>query len=453
MSKARNLADFESINHGARLTPLHWLVCAVAGLGFAFDLYETLMLPLILRPALADLGGLGRGTPQFNLWAGLLFFIPSAAGGIFALFGGYLMDLVGRRRVLIWSILLYGFSACAAAYCTSLSGLLVLRCTTMIGVCVEYAASVAWVAELFPDPKQREAALGYTQAFFPLGGLLVTGAYFLAVTFADQLPTIRAGHEAWRYTLLSGLIPALPLLIVRPFLPESPIWRERKSRGLLKRPSIVELFRPTLRMTTLVTTFLIACSFALPFGAIQQTVLMIHDLPDIRNLAPRQIEHAVSAVQFFQELGGIAGRLIFAILITRIVTQRRLMRTYLGAGLVVFSWLYFFGVRQNLLQVELGIFLATLLFNGLHSFWGNYLPRVYPTHLRGTGESFSMNVGGRAIGVSAALLTTQLANVMPAAGAGARLAYSAGIVAGLACVVGLLGSFWLPEPIGNRLPD
>ena len=40
------------------------------------------------------------------------------------------------------------------------------------------------------------------------------------------------------------------------------------------------------------------------------------------------------------------------------------------------------------------------------SFWGNYLPRVYPTHLRGTGESFAANVGGRMIGTSAALVTT-----------------------------------------------
>jgi hypothetical protein len=36
----------------------------------------------------------------------------------------------------------------------------------------------------------------------------------------------------------------------------------------------------------------------------------------------------------------------------------------------------------------------------------DYLPRVYPTDLRGTGESFAANVGGRMIGTSAALLTT-----------------------------------------------
>jgi MFS family permease len=435
-----------------RLTPIQWLICMVAGLGFLFDLYEMLMLPLIVRPALGALGNLKMGTPGFNLWAGLLFFVPSAVGGVLALWGGYLMDLFGRRRILVWSILLYGVSACAASYSTSLPQLLVLRCTTLIGVYVEYVAAIAWVAELFPNPKQRESALGYSQAFFNFGGMMVAGAYFLAVTYGEHLPAIRAGHEAWRYTLLSGLIPALPLMLVRPFLPESAIWREKKSQGTLKRPGIAELFRPALRRTTLITTLLVACALALPYGAIQHTVRMVPGLPDVRSLAPHQVEQTSSAVQLFQELGGLAGRLIFAVLITRVVTQRRLMRTLTGAALVVFTWLYFFGATHSLLMVEFGIFFATLFFNGLHSFWGNYLPRVFPTHLRGTGESFAMNVGGRAIGVSAALFTTQLANVIPGSGA-SRLAYSAGTVTVLACVIALAGSFWLQEPEGNQLPE
>ena len=43
------------------------------------------------------------------------------------------------------------------------------------------------------------------------------------------------------------------------------------------------------------------------------------------------------------------------------------------------------------------------------SFWGNYLPRVYPLHLRGTGESFAANIGGRLIGTSFAWVTATLA--------------------------------------------
>src|SRR6185503_9044867 len=109
------------------------------------------------------------------------------------------------------------------------------------GVCVEFVAAVAWLAELFPHPKQRESVLGYTQAFSSLGGLMVGGAYYLAVVYCGSLPAIAGGHEAWRYTLISGVIPALPLILIRPFLPESPAWAAKRAAGQLRRPSIAEL--------------------------------------------------------------------------------------------------------------------------------------------------------------------------------------------------------------------
>jgi hypothetical protein len=80
------------------------------------------------------------------------------------------------------------------------------------------------------------------------------------------------------------------------------------------------------------------------------------------------------------------------------------------------------------------------------SFWGNYLPRVYPTYLRGTGESFAANIGGRMLGTSAALLTTHLAKTAPGAGPAAKLAYAAAIVGTGAYLIGLIASFFLPEP-------
>ena len=69
----------------ARLTPVQWLICGIACLGFAFDLYETLMTALIVRPVLSTLGNLRSGTPEFNLWVGLFFFLPGVAGGIFGI--------------------------------------------------------------------------------------------------------------------------------------------------------------------------------------------------------------------------------------------------------------------------------------------------------------------------------------------------------------------------------
>ncbi len=74
--------------------------------------------------------------------------------------------------------------------------LLVLRSTTYIGVFVEFVAAVAWIAEIFPDAKQREKALGYTQAFSSIGGLMVTGAYYIAVTYGPSLPGDRRRARA-----------------------------------------------------------------------------------------------------------------------------------------------------------------------------------------------------------------------------------------------------------------
>lgn len=436
-----------------RLTPLQWLICSVAALGFAFDLYEMVVLAVVVRPALVAVGGLKPGTPDFNLWVGLLFSVPAVMGGTVGLLGGYLTDIFGRRRVLVWSILLYACSAWAASYSSTLSQLLIFRCLTSIGVCVEYVAAIAWLAELFSNPKQRELVLGYTQSAVGLGGLLATGAYFLAVTYAERLPSIHSGHEAWRYAVLGGLLPAIPLMLIRPFLPESPLWKEKQSRGTLKRPSIAELFRPALKKTTLVATLLAACFYAVPYGVLQQTPHVVPGLPQLRGASTRQLEQTVGSVQSIAELGTFGGRLLFTILVVRVATQRRLLRLGLVPGLMVFSWVYFFAATHSLMLLKCGVFLAAVCMNSSFSFLWNYLPWVYPTHLRGTGESFAGNIGGRAIGASAALLTTQLANVIPAAGAGTQMAYAAGAIAVLTYTVSLIASFWLPEPKRPQLPD
>src|SRR5215510_3815645 len=119
-----------------------------------------------------------------------MFWVPAMAGGLFGLLGGYLTDYLGRRRVLTWSILLYAISAFLAGFSTSMTMLLVLRTTTFIGVCVEFVAAVAWLAELFPNPEQRENALGYTQAFSSFGGLLVGGVFLFLGGISGDLPPL-----------------------------------------------------------------------------------------------------------------------------------------------------------------------------------------------------------------------------------------------------------------------
>lgn len=426
------------------------VICFIAAIGFAFDIYELLMLPLILRPALQELGGVLPGTPEFEFWRGILFFVPAMVGGLFGLLGGYLTDIWGRRRVLTFSILLYAFSALASGFVQSLEMLLLFRCLVFIGVCVEFVAAVAWLAELFSHPKSREAALGYTQAFSSVGGLLVTGANLLAIRYASSLPEIAGGHEAWRYTVVSGVIPAIPLILVRPFLPESPVWAAKKAAGTLQRPRLSELFAPKLRRTTIVTTLMFACSYGAAFGALQQTPSIVPGLPQVKAETeslpvPQQkkVEQEIAAtVNGYQEIGGLLGRFALASLAIVVVSRRWLLRIFQWPGLVIVPLVYFFPARDNLELLKWGIFAAGLLTVAQFSFWGNYLPRVFPLHLRGTGESFAANIGGRMIGTSFAAVTAWITTLLPSG----STAVAAGIVALGVYAAGSILSFWLPEP-------
>jgi MFS family permease len=453
----------------ARLTALQWTICAIAAIGFAFDIYEILMLPLIARPALLELTGAPPGSPAFQMWVGRLFYIPAFAGGIVGLLGGYLTDLFGRRRVLTFSILLYGFAAFASGFANSIQMLLFLRCLVFVGVCVEFVAAVAWLAELFPDHERRERVLGYTQAFSSLGGVLVATANGLCVQYAAALPAI-AGfgvsgisdpHAPWRYTLMSGIIPAIPLILIRPLLPESPVWKEKRLAGTLKRPSIAALFAPELRRTTIVTTIMFAMAYGAAFGAIQQLPQIVPGLPDVqaqtRGLPPPQAaaltQSIASDVTKVQEVGGLLGRVVLALLVVRIASRQRLIRLFQIPGLVVLPIVFAIFATRSLTLLYPGIFIAGLLTVAQFSFWGNYLPRVYPLHLRGTGESFAANIGGRLIGTSFAWVTATLAVTSDRAFAPTKVALVAAAVAFGVYLVGLIASFWLPEPSKDQLPD
>jgi xanthine/uracil permease len=69
--------------------------------------------------------------------------------------------------------------------------------------------------------------------------------------------------------------------------------------------------------------------------------------------------------------------------------------------------------------------------------------------LRGTGEGFAANIGGRLIGTSFAAVTNTLAvqPFIPGNGAPAKMAASAAIVAAFVYLVGSIACCWLPEPL------
>jgi MFS family permease len=485
-------------NGAQRLTLTQWLIVSLAAIGFAFDIYAILVAPLTVGPALRELGNITPATDpdRFYLWRSLLVYLPALAGGVFGLLGGYLTDRLGRRRVLTGSILIYSFSALLAGYATTPQMLLFLRCTTFIGVCVEFVAAVAWLAELFPDPHQRERVLGYTQAFSSLGGLLVAITNDFVLHYGNSFPALLVPefltgalgqiaadhrHEAWRYTLISGVIPAIPLIFIRPFLPESPVWRQKKEAGTLRRPSILQLFSPALRRTTVVTTLMFACSYGAAFGAIQHIPEIVKGLAkvkeEVQGKPPPErvrVEQRYGAeYSKMQEVGGLVGRFLLALLAVRIVSRRALLRTFLTPGLVILPLVFYFFLKVDnreffildlsslylghlpITTVSLGVFLAGLCTVAQFSFWGNYLPRVYPVHVRGTGEGFAANIGGRAIGVGFWGVTNFLADqpMLPGSTPPQKFAMAAALVGLFVFALASVACFFLPEPMHQELPD
>ena len=129
--------------------------------------------------------------------------------------------------------------------------------------------------------------------------------------------------------------------------------------------------------------------------------------PRLRQIAGNASDQAVAKVTFWQELGGLAGRFALALLAVSVVSRRMLLRIFQIPALL-FVPLFFWWVSGSLNEassltlIKAGIFVAGFLTVAQFSFWGNYIPLVFPLHLRGTGESFAANIGGRVIGTAAA---------------------------------------------------
>jgi hypothetical protein len=271
------------------------------------------------------------------------------------------------------------------------------------------------------------------------------------------------------------------------------VWAEKKAAGTLLRPAFGELFAPGLIRTTLVSTLLSACGYAAAFGALQITPgQIVPGLPEFaekraelgkeakrlekvkeelekqtdetsKKIGKENLESALknnqkeqgalkksaqgrgATVQFWQELGGLTGRILLAVLVV-FIAGRNLLRLFVVPGLVLFPLTYFvlFPGQPDLFVI--GIFLCGLCTVAQFSYFGEYLPKAFPIHLRGTGGSFALNVGGRMVGTSAAFLTTNLvAPSMPGASQFHQVAAAAAVVGGGAYVLALLLSFLLPE--------
>lgn len=218
-----------------------WLALAAALLGWMFDGLEMGLFPLVARPALRELFGPGVEESRVGAWFGVItagFLVGAATGGV--LFG-WLGDRVGRVRAMTWSVLVYAGCSGLCAFAAAPWQLAVLRFVGALGMGGEWALGVALVMEVWPNASRAWLA-GWIGAFGNLGYFVVGSAALGLNRLGDELavgPLTAKGN--WRLLMLVGALPAVLTLFIRLFVPESEKWRREKEAGVASHWSGVDL--------------------------------------------------------------------------------------------------------------------------------------------------------------------------------------------------------------------
>jgi MFS family permease len=146
-----------------------------------------------------------------------------AVGGVAA---GVLADYIGRKRMLMLSILWYAVFAGLTALSRDYWSLLVFRFLTGLGLGAEWGPGTAIVAEFWPLSSRGRAG-GAFHAAHGVGLFLASGIWLLLNPL---------GPSSWRYMFVIGILPAFLLLYVRRWVHDPALWvaannRRREARA------------------------------------------------------------------------------------------------------------------------------------------------------------------------------------------------------------------------------
>jgi MFS family permease len=400
------------------------LVLVAAFLGWMFDGVEQGVFPLVARPALQDLLGV-QADELIGPWMGYItaaFLLGAACGGLVF---GWLGDRVGRVRAMTLSILAYSlFTGCA--YLVQAPWQLALcRFLAAIGMGGEWSLGVALVMECWPE-KARPMLAGAIGAASNVGfGLIGILGILFHVT-----------RESWRWVMLAGAAPAILALFIARFVPESERWKS--SAGAEDGRPIREIFGPGMRAKTLLGLAFASIALIGTWGSVQWLPAWADQLTQ------GKVQQAKGLTQTLIALGAILGCGIgpwFGASMGR----RPAYFLLCLASLVSCGFLFRYVTVYN----ALFLFMALLVGGTTASFYGwfpLYLPELFPTRVRATGQGLCYNFG-RILAAVGALQMGHLLQLYQGsyakAGASITLVYLVG-----------LGLIWLgPETKGRPLPD
>ena len=401
-----------------------WLVLIAAFLGWMFDGLEMGIFPLVARPALQDLLKV-TDDKLVGQWMGYitaLFLVGAACGGFVF---GWLGDRIGRVRAMMFSVLTYSVFSGLCYFAMAPAHLGVFRFLAALGMGGEWALGVALVMECWPHEK-RPFLAGLIGAAGNAGYVLVA---LLGVKF-------RVTVDSWRWVMLAGAAPAVLSIFINYFVPESERWKEAAQKDTSS--PLKEVFSPKLLKTTLVAIALASVALIGTWGSVQWLPLWADKLAGPGGSGAKAFTQIAAAA------GAIVGCFVGSLLGGKM--GRRPAYSLLCAGSLLICAYLFRAVNEYGTWFLFIVFWVGALTAAFYGWLPLYLPELFPTRVRATGQGLSFNFGR----ILAAIGAVQMGSLMKhydgsyaKAGATITLIYIVGIVI-----------VWLaPETKGRPLPE
>lgn len=439
MSNSNLLGERPRFSTG--LTGYHYLVLAVACLGWSFDTMDQWLFVFVKQHAIRDLLGPGAAEAEVSRYVGYAqtcMLIGWATGGLFF---GMVGDRLGRTRTMAITILMYAGFTGLSGMARTWEQFAVLRVLMGMGVGGEFAAGAALVAETFPD-HSRATALSIVQATSALGNV-AAGLINLAIT------SILAPEHAWRWIFAIGAFPALLVIVILACIHEPDRWKaaraeskKRTAEGKSNVGSIAALFTEgAIRRNTLIGVSIATIGVIGFWGISTWTPELLRGILKSQELSPKIVERYVSFAGMSQNLGAFFGALCFAVLANRFGRRPAFAVSLIGCAVVIPMTFYFTTTFMLALVFFFSMgFVLLLLLGG----FAVYFPELFPTRLRATGTGFCYNVAR----YTAAIFPTFFGTL----GAMFGIQWAALMLSSI-FLLGLLILPFAPETKGKPLPE
>ncbi len=365
------------------LSPQQWKSGIAAWLGWLFDGLDMHLYVLVAAPFVAELiGATTEKDPRvgfYSSWIQAAFLFGWAMGGAFF---GRLADRLGRSRSLMLTILTYALFTGLSFFAQAWWQLLIFRFLAALGIGGEWAVGASLLSETWPR-RWRPWMAAVLQTGVNIGVMLAS----LTIILLADLPE--------RSVFLVGVLPAFLVLWIRRAVPEPQEWHDAKQKSLHDQPGFAELFRGSIRRTTVLT--ILVCSLALTahWAFLFWYLQHLRNLPDLSQWTDTAKNQLAGKVHWMVMIISVVGN-FFAAALARWVGYRRAI-TILCAGYFT-AMMVTYGTARTYQNLFLGL-AAIGICQGVFALFTMYLPPLFPTLLRTTGAGFCYNIGRIAAGL------------------------------------------------------